>query len=159
MEFETLRAVRILQDLTDSELESFANLLTVREVKKGERILQEGSLVSHLYIVCDGSVHVRRLARTREMLMGRLGVGAFFGEINLFDPGTATASIYAMGTPTTRLAVVDYETLRNFLGSNPAVGYKIVSSMMTEMSQRLRQTSARLVNTVYWSSSEAAKAA
>ena len=157
MDYDTLRAVRILRDLTDSELEAFANLLTVQEKKNGERILEEGTPVSHFYIVCEGTVHVRRLAQTREMLLGRLGVGAFFGEINLFDPGTATASIYAMKTPT-RLAVVDYETLRDFLSSNPALGYKVVSAMMGEMSQRLRQTSARLVNTVYWSSGEAAAA-
>ena len=157
MDYETLRAVRILRDLTEPELEAFANLLTVREVKSGERILEEGTIVNHFYIVCDGSVHVRRLAQTREVLLGRLGVGAFFGEINLFDPGTATASIYAMKTPT-RLAIVNYETLREFLSTNPALGYKVVSSMMAEMSQRLRQTSARLVNSVYWSSSEAATA-
>src|SRR5437016_1041841 len=80
------------RDLTDSELESFANLLTMREAREGERILEEGTIVNHLYIVCDGVVHVRRLAQTKEMLLGRFGVGAFFGEINLFDPGTATAS-------------------------------------------------------------------
>lgn len=158
MALETLRAVRILRELTDSELESFASLLTVREPKKGEQILKEGGPVTHLYIVFDGVVHVRRIARTKEMLMGRLGVGSFFGEINLFDPGTATASIYAMSTPT-RLAMVDYDTLRNFLSSNPAVGYKICSAMMTEMSQRLRTTSSRLVNSVYWTSNEAAKPA
>src|SRR4029434_10668630 len=154
MDYETLRAVRILRDLTDPELEAFANLLTVKEKKSGERILEEGTVVNHFYIVCEGSVHVRLLAQTREMLLGRLGVGAFFGEINLFDPGTATASIYAMKTPT-RLAIVDYETLREFLSENPALGYKVVSAMMAEMSQRLRQTSARLVNAVYWSSAEA----
>jgi CRP/FNR family transcriptional regulator, cyclic AMP receptor protein len=157
MDYETLRAVRILRDLSDPELEAFADLLTVREAKSGERILEEGTVVNHFYIVCEGSVHVRRLAQTREMLLGRLGVGAFFGEINLFDPGTATASIYAMKTPT-RLAVVDYESLRTFLSDNPALGYKIVSAMMAEMSQRLRQTSARLVNTIYWSSADATSA-
>ena len=58
-----------------------------------------------------------------------------------------------MKTPT-RLAVVDYEKLREFMGANPCAGYKIVSAMMTETSRRLRQTSARLVNTVYWASGE-----
>lgn len=153
MDNDSLRAVKILRDLTDAELEGFAALLSVREANKGERILEEGHIVNHFYIVCDGIVHVRRLAQTREMLLGRLGVGAFFGEINLFDPGTATASIYAMGIPT-RLAVVDYESLRNFMSENPPTGYKIVSAMMGEMSQRLRQTSARLVNSVYWAGAE-----
>jgi CRP-like cAMP-binding protein len=154
MDNDLLRAVSIFRDLTDDELDQIANLLTVREVKKGERILEEGSIVNHLSIVCDGTVHIRRLAQTREMLLGRLGIGAHFGEINMFDPGTATASIYAMNTPT-RLAYVDYQTLRDFLSTHPATGYKIVSAMMTEMARRLRQTSARLINTVYWSSSEA----
>ena len=154
MDNDLLRAVSIFRDLSDAELDQIADLLTVREAKKGDKLLEEGSIVNHLYIVCDGAVHVRRLAQTREMLLGRLGIGAHFGEINMFDPGTATASIYAMKTPT-RLAYVDYETLREFLAANPATGYKIVSAMMTEMSRRLRQTSARLVNTVYWSSSEA----
>ncbi len=154
MDNELLRAVAIFRDLTDAELDQIANLLTVKEVKKGDKLLEEGSIVNHLYIICDGAVHIRRLAQTREMLLGRLGVGAHFGEINMFDPGTATASIYAMQTPT-RVAYVDYATLREFLSGNPATGYKIVSAMMTEMARRLRATSARLINTVYWSSSEA----
>jgi len=53
------------------------------------------------------------------------------------------------------LGVISYEQMRLFMHTNPAAGYKIVSSMMTEMSRRLRQTSARLVNTVYWSGNEA----
>jgi CRP/FNR family cyclic AMP-dependent transcriptional regulator len=154
MDNDLLRAVSILRDLTDDELDQIANLLTVKEVKKGDRLLEEGTVVNHLYIVCDGAVHVRRLAQTREILLGRLGVGAHFGEINMFDPGTATASIYAMKTPT-RIAFVDYQTLRDHLSSNPMTGYKVVTAMMTEMARRLRQTSARLINTVYWSSSEA----
>ena len=40
--------------------------------------------------------------------------------------------------------------------ANPATGYKIVTAMITELARRLRQTSARLVNSVYWSSAEAA---
>jgi CRP-like cAMP-binding protein len=153
MDSEPLRAVSILRDLTDAELDDFAKLLTVREAKSGERILEEGTIVNHLYIVCEGVVHVRRMAQTREVLLSRLGVGAFFGEINLFDPATATASIYAMKTPT-RLAVTNYENLREFMASHPATGYKLVSAMMGGVCQRLRQTSARLVNTVYWSSAE-----
>jgi CRP-like cAMP-binding protein len=153
MDYEPLRAVTILRDLTDDELEAFSQLLTTREAKSGERILQEGTIVNHLYIVSEGVVHVRRMAQTREVLLSRLGVGAFFGEINLFDPGTSTASIYAMKTPT-RLAVTDYEKLRNFMAAHPVAGYKITSAMMGAVCQRLRQMSTRLVNTIYWSTGE-----
>lgn len=148
MEFDALRAVSILRNLTDEELSAFGQLLDVREVKKGESIIKEGEEVTHFQIICDGTVHVRRLAQKRQVLMGRLGVGAFFGEINLFDPGLATASVVAMST--VRVAVLSYEVFRAFMESNPETGYKIVSGMMTEMSRRLRTTSARLINSLYW---------
>lgn len=153
MDADLLRSVTILRDLTETELDAFAQILSIREAKSGERILEEGTVVNHFYVVCEGAVHVRRMAQTREVLLGRLGVGAFFGEINLFDPSTATASIYAMKTPT-RLAVTNYENLREFMASHPATGYKIVSAMMTGVCQRLRQTSTRLVNTIYWATGE-----
>jgi CRP-like cAMP-binding protein len=149
MELELLRMVALLRDLDDSELVGFQNLLQLREARPKERIIEEGTPVGSLYIICDGIVHIRRLAQKREMLIGRLGPGAFFGEINLFDPGVATASIYAMHQ--TLLALVDYDSLRNYMSSNPSAGYKIVTAMMTETVRRLRTTSARLVHSVYWS--------
>jgi len=153
MDPSLLRAVSFLRPLSDEELAAFTNLLTLRTLAPRERIIEEGAPVHALYIVVDGVVHIRRLAQKREMLLGRLGVGGFFGEINLFDPGVSTASIYAMKP--TQLALVDYDSLRSFMASNPACGYKMVSGMMTEMSRRLRQTSARLVNVSYWSGAEA----
>jgi len=149
MELDSLRLVRFLRDLTEDELKSFSELITLREVKPGERIIEEGAVVHALYIVCEGVVHVHRLAQKREMLLGRLGPGSFFGEINLFDPGVATASIYAMKQPVS-LAVLNYEDVRGFMQDNPRAGYKIVSGMMTETTRRLRQTSARLVHSAYW---------
>ena len=154
MDVELLRNVSILRKLSDEELRAFCALLLIREVKPKERIVEEGTPVKNFSIVTEGVVHIRRMADKRELLLGRLGPGGFFGEINLFDPGVATASIYAMKP--TKIAYLDYESFHKFMEANPAAGYKIVSSMMTEMARRLRQTSARLVNTAYWSSAEGA---
>jgi CRP/FNR family transcriptional regulator, cyclic AMP receptor protein len=153
MDLALLRTVSIFRSLSDEELLALSALLSTREIKPRERIIEEGTPVHTFSIICTGVVHIRRLAQKREMLLGRLGVGGFFGEINLFDPGVATASIYAM-KPTT-LAYVDYETLRAFLAANPATGYKVVSAMMTEMCRRFRLTSDRLINMAYWNNSAA----
>ena len=152
MDIELLRTVSIMRELNDSELAAVAALFTLRTAKNKEKILQEGYPVTHFYIVCDGVAHVRRLAQKREMLLGRINKGMFFGEINLFDPGVSTASIYAMKD--VKLAVCDYATLRTFLSENPATGYKIATGMMSEMSRRLRTTSARLANSIYWTAGE-----
>lgn len=154
MEVEFLRTVSILRQLTDDELKAVAALGVVREVQAKERIIEEGTPVTHFSIVMEGIVHIRRMANKREMLLGRLGPGSFFGEINLFDPGMATASIYAMKT--TKLISLEYNAIRKLMEENSAIGYKIVSAMMKEMARRLRQTSARLVNSVYWMNAEGA---
>ena len=144
-----LRNVALFRDLTDDELAGIANLIQVREVGPKTKIVEEGSPMQQLCIVTDGIVHVRRIAQKREMLLTRLGPGGFFGEVNLFDPGVATASVYAMKP--TQLAVLDHESLRQHLAANPAAGYKVVTAMMQEMSRRLRQTNSRLVHSAYWS--------
>ena len=154
-EHEELRLVSIFRELTSEDLAALHDLLQVRQFQAKDRIIEEGTPVSHFSIVLSGTIHVRRLAQKREMLMSRLGPGAFFGEINLFDPGVATASLYAMNTCT--VAKVDYETVRQFMISHPAAGYQIVSGMMGELARRLRQTSTRLVQAAYWSSSQANK--
>ncbi len=149
MDFESLRAIPFLRELNDQELSTFASLLTTRECKPGERILEEGTPPDTFYIIADGVIHVRRRANTRELLLARLGAGGFFGEINLFDPGLATASIYTIKP--TRLMCISYSQFHAFMDENLRAGYKISSGLMAEMSRRLRATSARLVNSVFWS--------
>ena len=152
MDIELLRAVSIMRDLNEQELAEVAALFTLRNAKNKEKILQEGEPVSNFYIVCDGVAHVRRLAQKREMLLGTINKGKFFGEINLFDPGVSTATIYAMKD--VKLALCDYPTLQAYMSANPATGYKIVTAMMGEMARRLRATSARLANSIYWTANE-----
>lgn len=153
MDFQILRAVILFQHLTEDELKAFASILSPWQVDAGAQILEEGQIVTHLYFVEDGSVQVRRLAQGRELLLGRFGPGAFFGEVNLFDPGTATASIWAMKP--TKMAVVDYGTIREFLSTYPGIGFKIVSVIVAELAKRLRKTNERLVNVVNWSNDDA----
>ena len=135
-EHDLLRNVRIFRDLEDPYLASLWQLITVREVSPKERIIVEGTPVTELCIVTDGVVHVRRLAGKREILLNRLGPGDFFGEVNLFDPGTATATVVAMKP--TQVAVIPHRALLAWFEVNPAAGYRVVSGFMREMSRRFR---------------------
>lgn len=153
MDSQHLRAVPFLKDLTDDELEALSALFTLAEIPAGDQIVEEGRVIGSFYIVCKGTVHVRRHAQKKEMLLGRICAGGFFGEINLFDPGVATASIFAMDK--VHLASVDYDSLREFMAVNTSAGYKIVSALMTEVCRRLRLTNQRFVNSVYWASEQA----
>lgn len=150
MDLESLRAVSCFQKLSTDELRLLNELVEERSVEPKTRVVREGDEIDAFYIIIKGLAHVRRQAQKREVLLGRIPQGGFFGEINLFDGGRATASIYAMDKVT--LGVVSYGKMRSFMESNPSAGYKITSVLLTELSKRLRQTNERLVNTVYWTS-------
>jgi CRP-like cAMP-binding protein len=149
MPTDFLRDVSIFKDLTEGELDAMKTLWTLRTVTARERIVQEGALMHDFYIVCAGIVHVRRLSQEHEVLLARIGRGGFFGEMNLFDEATATASVYAIGE--VRLAVTANKSFRGFMSSRPEIGYKITARLLTEVSLRLRHTNERLVHSMFWS--------
>jgi CRP-like cAMP-binding protein len=149
MDLQSLRAVSFLKSLTDEELGEIGALLTVSDYPPKARIVAEGEPIGAFYLVLKGTLHVRRLAQKREMLLARIGPGGFFGEINLFEPGEATASVYAMDAVT--VALIDYGRFRDFMAARPGIGYKIVAALMAELARRLRATNERFVNSMYWS--------
>jgi CRP/FNR family transcriptional regulator, cyclic AMP receptor protein len=150
MDWNFLRDLSFLKELTDEELQSLSGIFSHTDIPAGEKIIEEGKVITSFCIICKGTVHVRRSAQKKQVLLGRIGTGGFFGEINLFDPGVATASIHAMDKVS--LASTSYDQLRAYMAANPAVGYKIVSALMAEVCSRLRQTDQRFVNSVYWAS-------
>ncbi|HWB61464.1 MAG TPA: cyclic nucleotide-binding domain-containing protein [Chthoniobacteraceae bacterium] len=155
MDCEFLRTISFLGELSEEELQAFAALFDLKEIAPGQKIVEEGKVINSFHIVCKGTVHVRRTVQKKEMLLGRICAGGFFGEINLFDPGVATASIYAMDKA--KIASTDYETLRGFMEANTNAGYRIVAGLMAEVCRRLRLTNQRFVNSVYWASEQVPK--
>jgi len=149
MKTDYLREVSIFKDLSEEELDAMKHLWTVRAVEPRERIIGAGTPMHEFYVVAEGVVHVRRLAQEHEVLLARIGPGGFFGEINLFEEATATASVYAMGE--VQLAVIPNITLRGFMEGRPDIGYKITARLLNEVSARLRQTNERLVHSMFWS--------
>jgi len=148
IESAALKSVSILRNLTEEEIALLHDLVRTREYQPKEQILEEGKPVHYFYMICDGLVHVKRLAQQQELLLGRLGRDDFFGEINLFDTGVATASVYAVKK--TLVALIQYADFRAFMAANPHAGFKILEAIMTEMAHRLRHTDTRLVLSVYW---------
>ena len=153
MNWQELRSISFLSKLTDAELEALSGVFATRSAANGERLVTEGTPITTFSIVLHGSVNARRLAKKREVLLARIGRGGFFGEIHLFEAGNATASIDAVGDVT--LAEVSSVRLREFMETHSAIGYKIVSALLVELSRRLKQTNDRFANAFYWARYEA----
>ena len=73
MQSEVPRSASFQKALSDPEMFAFCSLLTVRVCQPKDQIIVGGQQMSEFYIVCKGSVHVRRMADQAEMLPGRIG--------------------------------------------------------------------------------------
>jgi CRP/FNR family transcriptional regulator len=149
MQTDILSAVSIFRDLSQAELDAMKDLWNLRVIPPHQRIVTEGEPMHEFFVVGTGVVHVRRLSQDHEVLLARIGKGGFFGEINLFQEATATASVYSMDE--VKLAVVANNAFRTFMEGRPDIGYKITARLLNEVSGRLRQTNERLVHSMFWS--------
>ena len=125
-----LRTVPIFSACTAKELSAIA--ATVKEVDfpAGKVICEEGQTGVGLHVIVQGETKVQIGGRTR----GRLGPGAFFGEIALLDGGPRTATVVAE-TPVKALSIVIWD-FKALLKSQSNLAFK----MLEEVCRRLRAT-------------------
>src|SRR6185503_5161373 len=102
--------------------------------EKDQKIIRQGQAHSSMFFIADGVLHVNRHADDSNVFLGRLEKGSFFGEIGLFDPGMATATIRAMGKG--KVYEVTRDDFFTLLDQQPALGCKLLKAMMQEMSKR-----------------------
>jgi len=107
-----LGAIPYFRGLPAADLRRVAARAVVREVRRGERLFEEGAPADGLFVVMDGRV---RLVRTspggREQVLHAEGPGATLGEVPLLDGGgyvaTAVATEPARVLYLPRAAVID----------------------------------------------------
>lgn len=112
------------------------------------RILNQDQLNSTLYVVMKGLLHVRRYAKGRQVLLGRLGPGSFFGDMSIFDPGPTSAAVVA--TSEGQLIEITNAHLERFKQVRPAAAAELLTGLLELMAQRLRRTDDRLVEAIFW---------
>ena len=118
------------------------------EVGTNEVVLKQGQHNASLFIVEAGLLHVRAHAEGREILLGRLEPGGFFGDISLFDPGPTTAAVAAVAP--SRLVEIQAESLQKFVDARPAAAAKLLAGLLRGVASRLRHTDDRLIEAIFW---------
>lgn len=90
-----LRRVKILESMTDEQLERFAQFMEVEKVPQWATIVKQGDLGDSMYLILQGELRVRITVMGKETILTTLGVGDFFGDISLFDHGPRSADVVA----------------------------------------------------------------
>ena len=134
-----LATVPLFNGLDRIELERFAEVTREKSYPKGSVILFEDDPGDSLFVVRDGRVKVVLIGEDgREVILGVLGVGEYFGELSLIDDRPRSAHVIAMED--SNLLVLRREDFRKRVESSPSVAW----SLLTELSRRLRRADDKI---------------
>jgi len=139
-----LPGLGILSDLERDDRAMLASYGTFRFAERGEIIIREGESQNSLYFVISGLLHAKRTSDGREVLVGEIRSGEACGEVNIFDPAAASATVAVMTSA--QLWSISRDEFQSFLHGYPVAANALLISIATLLSQRLRALGSRLVD-------------
>lgn len=106
----------------------------------GEAIVVQGADGDSMFVIQAGEVEVVKEMDGREVLLGTMGPGDFFGEMALFQGDPRTATVRAVTE--VRALTIDRRALLRRLDQDPQLAYRLVESMadrIRDLHERLRK--------------------
>lgn len=135
-----LRRVSIFSGMTLEQLRVLSTHLEAQHFLRGEVIFHQGDFSQDLYIVASGSIRiVIDYGMATERTINTLGVGAFFGEMAIFEgePRSATA----LAEDEAELLVLGPDKFKQTIYQKPDMAFEI----FRELSERLRRREEEMV--------------
>lgn len=130
-----LRRVPLLTILSDDELATIAERMRPRQYRPGTPIFHRDDPGTTLHIIINGLVKlVLSSPEGREMTVGILRAGDFFGEMALFDGGARSASVVTLEA--TETLTLDRAPFVETLERHP----QVATALLSILGERLRRT-------------------
>lgn len=130
-----LRRVPFLAILPDDDLAWLAGRTRARQYRAGTTIFHREDPGTTLHIITSGLVKlVLASPEGREVTVGVLDAGDFFGELALLDGGSRSASAVALEA--TETLTLDREPFVAILGRHP----QVATGLLAVLGERLRRT-------------------
>jgi CRP/FNR family cyclic AMP-dependent transcriptional regulator len=128
-----------------NEIETLAEYLQARQVKRGAIVFREGDKDATLFVVAAGKVGVFKSgAKKQDHPIATIGPGHTLGEMALIDGQPRSAGAVAVEDLTLlALARADLDRLAN---DHPRLAVKVLLKVSKLLSQRLRQTTSNLAD-------------
>lgn len=134
-----LATIPLLKGLAPDQIARFAELARERTYPRGTVIVFEDDPGDSMFIVRTGRVKVVRVGEDgREVILGLLGPGEYFGELSLIDGQPRSAHVIAMEDA--QLIVLRREDFRRRVEESPAVAW----ALLGELSRRLRRADEQI---------------
>lgn len=122
-----------------AQLGSFGEFLSLGD---GDILIDEGDNQAALFLAVTGNFHVQTEITGRSILLGTVKAGNTIGEVNVFDPGNASASV--VSKPISQVWKIDRARSEEYLEAHPRTAASLLVNISTQLSMRLRKTNEKV---------------
>ncbi len=113
-------------------------------VQSGQKIIECGEEQESLYFVISGLLHVTIQVDGRAKLVARVEKGETLGEVNVFDPATASATVVAQEF--TQIWKANRQDIDDFVKAYPEAGASLLEGILTVMCRRIRHMNSKIAD-------------
>lgn len=131
-------------EFSREDIAILAGYMDVYRAPPGETIIRENDGGDYMLLIIHGAVDIfKRGMQGEQQHMTNVGPGMTLGEMSMIDGEPRFATCVA--TETTSFAVLHRDDMAKIILDHPSLGSKILVKLVSMLSARLRQTSARLL--------------
>lgn len=126
----------LLANFNASELNLLSSFGDSRVFVADETVIRQGDDNHHLYLLLKGRLEVVQDVDGFNKRVALLESGDSLGEVSVFDPGPASATVRALEEAEVWLITSD--SLERLHAASPKVAYRLLSRITTCLSRRMR---------------------
>jgi CRP/FNR family cyclic AMP-dependent transcriptional regulator len=131
-------------EFSREDISIMAGYMDVYGATPGQTIIRENDGGDFMLLIIEGAVDIFKRGMSGEQQhMTNVGPGMTLGEMSMIDGEPRFATCVA--TEPTAFAVLDRDCMAKIILDHPSLGSKILVKLVSMLSARLRQTSARLL--------------
>ena len=131
-------------EFSREDISVLASYMEIYRAQAGEIIIREGDVGDYMLLIIEGEVDILKKGyRDEQQHMTSVGPGMTLGEMSMIDgePRFATCVANRMAV----FAVLHRDCMAKIILDHPELGSKILVKLVSMLSLRLRQTSAKLL--------------
>ncbi len=139
-----LPAVGIVADMDAADRALLTGYGEFFPAQDGQLLIKAGDAQESLFLVISGLLHVTILVDGRPKLVARVEAGETLGEISVFDPGRASATVIAQEF--SQIWKASRRDIDEFVKAYPQAGASLLSGIITVMCRRIRNMNDKLAD-------------
>jgi len=139
-----LPSLGFLSDVSSEHRAFLACFGKYHRPEAGTVLITEGEKQDSLYIILHGNLHIVTEVEGRQVLIASLGEGDAIGEVNLFDPGNASASVIVRSPSV--IWSLTREELNAFVEADSEACIAVFRGLLAQVSRRIRSMNEKLAN-------------